>query len=274
MQLKQHPLSAAFPAMSADDFAALKDDIEVNGQREPVWLLDGMVLDGWHRYRACSELGLKAKQFTFPLDDDPVSYVKSANMHRRHMTASQRAIAEVALREWAPAGKPKAGAKAATVAALPKTTNEMAQEAKVSPRMIRDAKVVHKAGLSEPVKEGSLTVNEAAKIARGTEAKPEKKAQAKRAPWDKPAPPAEDFGPSDAEVAAAQRDQEEELASLRRIAESDDKLKAAMAEVKRFREENRILKERINSLMNEKLAAVQSANSWKRKAEKAEKATA
>ena len=57
MTLLQHPLSDAFPAMSLEDFQALKDDIEVTGQREPVIVLDGMVLDGWHRYRACSELG-------------------------------------------------------------------------------------------------------------------------------------------------------------------------------------------------------------------------
>lgn len=82
-------------------------------------------------------------------------------------------------------------------------------------------------------------------------------------------PPAETFGPSDAEIAAAQRDQEEELASLRRIAESDDKLKAALAEVNRFREENRVLKERVNSLLNEKNAAIRAAKSWQRKAEAA-----
>jgi hypothetical protein len=144
----------------------------------------------------------------------------------------------------------------------------MAREAKVSERTIKDVKAAKSAGLIELVIDGAVTAEEAGKIARGTEAKPaKKKAAAKPAPWDKPAPPAEDFGPSDAEVATAQREQEEELASLRRIAESDDKLKAAMAEVKRFREENRILKERINSLMNEKLAAVRAAKSWQRKAE-------
>jgi hypothetical protein len=34
--MNQHPLSAAFPAMSADDFQALKLDIQANGQREPI----------------------------------------------------------------------------------------------------------------------------------------------------------------------------------------------------------------------------------------------
>ena len=72
MTYTQHPLSAAFPAMSDEDFQALKDDIEVNGQREPVMIFEGMVLDGWHRYRACIDLGLDPQQFTFPEGDDPV----------------------------------------------------------------------------------------------------------------------------------------------------------------------------------------------------------
>ena len=46
MDYLQHPLSSAFPSMSEDDFLALKDDIEVNGQRDPVIIFGDMVLDG------------------------------------------------------------------------------------------------------------------------------------------------------------------------------------------------------------------------------------
>lgn len=256
MELKQHPLSSAFPSMSEADYQALKDDIKSNGQREPVMVYEGMVLDGWHRYRACHELGVKAQQFTFR-GNDPAAFVESANLHRRHLSASQRAIAVVAVRAWTPAGKPleqAAKPNVATVATLAKTNAEMAKEAKVSPRTIRDAKTAQKAGLSEAVKEGAITVNEAAKIARG---KPEKAA------------PVESFGPSEAEIAAAQRDQEEELATLRKIAEGDDKLKAALAEVTRLQALNRVLTERLNSMQNEKNAAIRAAKSWQRKAEAA-----
>lgn len=227
MELRQHPLSAAFPAMSADDFQALKDDIESNGQREPVWLLDEMVLDGWHRYTAVTELGMELVKFPFK-GDDPVAFVKSANMHRRHLTASQRAIAEVALREWAPAGKPKAEANAAAAAALPATTDAMAKEAKVSPRMIRDAKVVHKAGLSEPVKDGSLTLEEAAAVVRG---KPAKKTVAPPAaapergqtlPPAEPPPAANDNGMDPLAELEAAHAEIEKLTEEIKAAEADD----------------------------------------------------
>jgi DNA repair exonuclease SbcCD ATPase subunit len=174
MELKQHPLSAAFPAMSAEDFQALKDDIEVNGQREPIMLFDGMVLDGWHRYRACIDLGIKPQQFTFT-DKDPVAFVLSTNLHRRHLTASQRAAAVVACSSWAPAHRPKSGEPVPHL-----TTKEMAKAAQVSDKTIKQAKTAHKAGLTDAVKAGALTVKQAAQVARGTP-EPEKKL----APWDK-----------------------------------------------------------------------------------------
>ena len=52
----QHPLSAAFPAMTPEEFQELKDSIENIGVQNPITLLDGMVIDGWHRYSACLEL--------------------------------------------------------------------------------------------------------------------------------------------------------------------------------------------------------------------------
>lgn len=272
MKYTQHPLSAAFPAMSDEDFQALKDDIEVNGQREPVMLFEGMVLDGWHRYRAVTELGMTLKSFTKPDDEDPVVVAKSANMHRRHLTASQRAIAEVALHQWAPAGKQKAGAKAAAAAALPATTDTMAKDAKVSPRMIRDAKVVHKAGLSEPVRDGALTLEKAAAVARGKPTKP-KKTTLPPAPAPERGqtlPPAEDFGPTDAELAAQAREQEEEAAALRRLLEADDKLAALASENQQLRAEIRVLKERRDGLMNENAELVKRIKALQRKLDKLE----
>lgn len=82
------------------------------------------------------------------------------------------------------------------------------------------------------------------------------------------------FGPSVEEIAAAQREQEEELASLRRIADSDDKLKAALEENKRLRAQIAVMQERVNSLLNEKNVAIAEAKRWKKKAESHDRAAA
>lgn len=60
-----------------------------------------------------------------------------------------------------------------------------------------------------------------------------------------------------------------DIESLQRVEESNDKIKAALAEAKRYRELNRILEERIRGLQNEKNEAVRAAKAWQRKADKA-----
>jgi hypothetical protein len=170
--LKQHPLSAAFPAMSAEEFAALVQDMKANGQLEPIVRFESMALDGWHRSRACEQLGATPKTVEYQ-GDDPVSFVLSRNLHRRHLTLSQRAAAIVACAEWRGRGKP--AAKPEPGSGL--SEREMARMAGTSDRTIRDAKVAHKAGLTEAVKDGALTVKEAAAVARGKTGAPNEKAR-------------------------------------------------------------------------------------------------
>lgn len=221
--LKQHPLSAAFPAMSAEDFAALVEDIKANGQREPIMVFDGMVLDGWHRYNACEQLGMKAQTFTFPADKDPVAFVKSHNLHRRHLTASQRALAIVACSEWVQRGKPSS--KPETISGL--REKDMAKEAGTSDRTIRDAKVAHKAGLGDAVKAGAMTAHEAAQVARGKD-KPAKQATGKKAEPRKTVeepPPIDDFDPAE-ELAKAHSEIEKLTAEVQAAEATDLKAEA------------------------------------------------
>jgi hypothetical protein len=152
-------LSAAFPSFSDDDLTALVEDIQQFGQRETGLMLDGMILDGWNRYQACVRLGIEFNYLEFEDEfpsTDPRAYVKSKNYHRRHMTASQRAASIVALSQWAPPGKPNV-APGATLA----TNAELAREADVSPRTIRQAKAAHEAGLGGAVIAGEMSLKEA-----------------------------------------------------------------------------------------------------------------
>ncbi|WP_250533499.1 hypothetical protein [Caballeronia sp. AZ10_KS36] len=155
----RHPLSAAFPTFSQEDLAALADDIRQFGQRESGLMLDGMILDGWNRYCACELAGVDFNWVDFEdehPDVDPVAFVLSKNLHRRHLTASQRAAAVVACSQWAPAGKPNV-APGATLA----TNADLAREADVSTRTIRHAKAAHEAGLGEAVIAGEISLKQA-----------------------------------------------------------------------------------------------------------------
>ena len=88
-----HPLADIFPLMEGAEFDALVTDIKAHGQHARIVLKDGMILDGRNRYRACLAAGIEpmfaceaySNQVT-----DPVAYVISANIKRRHLTTEQK----------------------------------------------------------------------------------------------------------------------------------------------------------------------------------------
>lgn len=86
--MRPHPANN-LPPFSAARFEEFKADIAANGLIEPVWILDGKILDGVHRWRACSELGLACPTREVPPETDPVVFSKSANAHRRHLTRAE-----------------------------------------------------------------------------------------------------------------------------------------------------------------------------------------
>jgi hypothetical protein len=91
-ELQPHPAAETFRTMTEEEFGAFKEDIRKNSQREPIVLLDGKILDGRNRYRACRELGFEPRAISASSVNigDPLSYVLSANLHRRHLSAEEK----------------------------------------------------------------------------------------------------------------------------------------------------------------------------------------
>lgn len=87
-----HAFADLFPTMADDELAALKADLTVHGLRQPIVLFEGAILDGRNRYRACREAGVTVRfeQF-FGVEDDALAFVLSTNLHRRHLSAGQKA---------------------------------------------------------------------------------------------------------------------------------------------------------------------------------------
>jgi ParB-like chromosome segregation protein Spo0J len=84
-----HPLADRFPPIEGVEFDELVADIKANGLIEPIVMLDGMILDGRNRYRACVAADVEPTFRPFT-GDDPAAYVISANIHRRHLTPEQK----------------------------------------------------------------------------------------------------------------------------------------------------------------------------------------
>src|SRR4051812_33570712 len=92
--------------MDAEQFAALKHDIGMYGQREPITLHQGAVIDGLHRLRACDELGREPVVREWDGVGDLTAYVVSLNLSRRHLNTSQRAMVAGKIANRHGAGRP------------------------------------------------------------------------------------------------------------------------------------------------------------------------
>jgi hypothetical protein len=85
-----HPAAELFPMMSEEELLKLAEDIERNGQLEPIWLHDNSILDGRNRLAACKLAGIAPRFAEAPLNGcSPVLFVNSMNLVRRHLTKHQ-----------------------------------------------------------------------------------------------------------------------------------------------------------------------------------------
>lgn len=142
--------------MSDAEYAALKADIERHGVREPVWTYQGQLIDGRHRKRACEELGISCPDRECP-GDDPIAFVVSVNLKRRHLSESQRAVVASRIATM-PSHRPQKSADSRTL-----SQPEAALMLNVSERSIQEVKRVERQApeLLPKVESGEITLNAA-----------------------------------------------------------------------------------------------------------------
>lgn len=158
--MKFHEYANLFPMMPDSDIVKLAEDIKEKGQSDSIITLDGQILDGRNRYRACQMNGINPRCEEYA-GDDPLGFVISHNLHRRHLSESQRAMVAA---KWAklkmghrPPSPIGGGAKET------KTRDEAAELLNVGTSSIDRAKKVIKdaPGLVEKIESGEMSVNAA-----------------------------------------------------------------------------------------------------------------
>lgn len=89
-----HPACELFPPMSAEEFNDLKEDIKKNGVLQDILTWKGQLVDGRHRIKACEELGIQWDHVVVQMEesDDPVAWAIGSNLHRRHLSQSQKSM--------------------------------------------------------------------------------------------------------------------------------------------------------------------------------------
>lgn len=194
--VETHPAADWFPMMGEEELESLAADIQVNGQLNAVVTFKGRILDGRNRMAACEMIGCEPFTEEWDGEGDPVVWVISQNLHRRHLKESQRAVIgarlkehfEEAARKRQEATRAKAGREgrdtSGRISPTPATANlrepadvhrhertasaDAATAVSVSSRSVEDGAKLLKHGAPElvaAVEKGSVAVSAAAKVA-------------------------------------------------------------------------------------------------------------
>ena len=166
-ELKSHPAAELFPMMPPDQYEAFKEDIRKNGFQQEIVLYKGQILDGRNRYKAAVELNMLDDLPIAEMDDDtdidPYQWVISRNLHRRHLTDSQRATIAARLVTKKRGDNQHTRKEDSSIGGC--SIAQAADLMKVSPKSVERAKIVIEYGspeLIEAVERGEVAVSKAA----------------------------------------------------------------------------------------------------------------
>jgi len=174
-----HPICALLPEMTNDEYAALVSSIKRNGLINPITTLDGKILDGRHRFKACADAG-EPPRFKEYDGDDPVGFVQATCTHR-NLSVSQRALIAASFLEYErdqakmrQQANLKHGGNAPVVENLPqreagKSRDKAGARMGVSGKSVAAAEeVLTKAApkVVQMVRSGEMTVHEASHVAK------------------------------------------------------------------------------------------------------------
>ncbi|MCV3209625.1 MT-A70 family methyltransferase [Mesorhizobium sp. YC-39] len=152
--LLPHPLAELFPMLPEAEIALLADDICTNGLNHPIVLYEGKILDGRNRLAAC-EFGQLEPSFVDYAGDDPLGFVLSENLRRRHLTESQRAMVAAQIVDWEVGFNQHSGG-----ANLP--AHKAAERLSISERAVKAAKRIRDHGaveLVQAIRDGRVSVH-------------------------------------------------------------------------------------------------------------------
>jgi len=206
---KVHPVAEFFPMMSPEEYEGLKKDIKANGQQEPVCYWRNELIDGRNRLQACQELGIKVEWWELSHDADPIPFIFSKNLHRRHLSTGQRAMLAARLANLSHGSNQhkslgKSGKEDTPIGV---SIEAAAKHASVSPQSVTRAKQVLERGskaVQNAASQGKLAVTTATELATSSATKAEQskavkggkeaiKGVLKKPP--SPAKPSEDWHP-------------------------------------------------------------------------------
>lgn len=172
-----HPACLLFPKLSREELQALSADIKVRGLLQPIVTYQEQILDGRNRLEACDLAGVEPRFVEWDGTGSPTEWAISANLFRRHLTSSQRAVVaydllplleqEAKQRQRLSKGRGKKGAQpCATFTGNGKASEVAARVTRTNARYVEIVKAINVAApeLVDRIRTGKLTVPEAKQL--------------------------------------------------------------------------------------------------------------
>lgn len=191
-----HPYAAVLPMLGVAELNELAADIQANGLREDIVLFEGKILDGRNRYKACGIGKIEPRFKEFNGDGDPIDFIVSKNIKRRHLTQSQKAmvVAKVAqlprgdvsrLKSSKTPINSQSAQSAQWEPPRSKSVAEVAKDIDVSPRTVVQAKQVLREAPKDTVEKVERGEKSVATAVKEIKAEKQKADGAKEARLDK-----------------------------------------------------------------------------------------
>lgn len=199
-----HPAAGLFEMLAPDELQELADDIQSHGLHEELVLNEtGALLDGRNRLAACKVAGIEPR-FRIQATDDPIAFVLSENVRRRHLTEGQKAVLGLQIKKLEAqlqtdkGGRPTTQKPSADLREVsdPPKANDRKSSAKAAKKVRTSARNIEKADklerdapdLLEKVKQG-MPIDRAARIQRDREAEARRIEEARQHASTQPEPP-------------------------------------------------------------------------------------
>lgn len=178
--LAYHPLANLFPLIEGEEFGRLVEDVRAHGLRDLIVVHEGKILDGRNRWRAAVAAGRMKegagayysknvlndgfREFGSEAEDgeDPLAWVISKNLNRRHLSESQRAMVAARIANM------RQGARTDLSPIGEKSQADAAMILNVGKRSVERARTVQERAAPEVVEavdRGDIAVSAAAEIA-------------------------------------------------------------------------------------------------------------
>ena len=171
LELEAHPFADLFPMASDDEIEGIAEGMAEHGFRadRAILIFEGKLLDGRNRRKALERAieikGSPISGYFLKFEgttQQALDFVLSENLHRRHLTTSQRALIAANLAHW------ELGMNQHSEGSenLP-TQGETAKSLSISDRALRSAKAIKDRGseaLTTAVQSGDLTIHTASAL--------------------------------------------------------------------------------------------------------------